>query len=165
MDDKIISLGSFVPYFYSPDNDSFSMQIGGTIYEAVSYTHLDVYKRQAESITVQAYASEVEILSSLLSKILNSIPFGTVISVSYTHLYGVNFSLQAVLCAALFPHLSQTRRKILRKALCQNLQLFLSEDQACRNIHPVRKYPLRRVLMLHPSEEMCIRDRCRTCKL
>ena len=33
MDDKIIPLGSFVPYFYSPDNDSFSMQIGGTVYE------------------------------------------------------------------------------------------------------------------------------------
>ena len=38
MDDKIIPLGSFVPYFYSPDNDSFSMQIGGTVYDVT--THL-----------------------------------------------------------------------------------------------------------------------------
>ena len=44
MDDKIIPLGSFVPYFYSPDNDSFSMQIGGTVYEAVSYTHLRAHE-------------------------------------------------------------------------------------------------------------------------
>ena len=36
MDDKIIPLGSFVPYFYSPD---FSMKIGGTVYEVT--THFD----------------------------------------------------------------------------------------------------------------------------
>ena len=39
MDDKIIPLGSFIPYFRSPDNDSFSMQIGGTVYEVT--THFD----------------------------------------------------------------------------------------------------------------------------
>ena len=39
MDDKVISLGSFVPYFYLPDNDSFSMRIGGTVYEVT--THFD----------------------------------------------------------------------------------------------------------------------------
>ena len=39
MDDKIIPLGSFVPYFRSLDNDSFSMQIGGTAYEVT--THFD----------------------------------------------------------------------------------------------------------------------------
>lgn len=37
MDDKIIPLGSFVPYFRSPDNDSFSMQIGGTAYEVTTH--------------------------------------------------------------------------------------------------------------------------------
>ena len=41
MDDKIIPLGSFVPYFYSPDNDSFSMQIGGTV-----TTHFDTEGRE-----------------------------------------------------------------------------------------------------------------------
>ena len=44
MDDKIIPLGSFVPYFYSPDNDSFSMQIGGTVYEVT--THFDTDGRE-----------------------------------------------------------------------------------------------------------------------
>ena len=44
MDDKIILLGSFVPYFRSPDNDSFSMQIGGTAYEVT--THFDTEGRE-----------------------------------------------------------------------------------------------------------------------
>ena len=44
MDDKVISLGSFVPYFYLPDNDSFSMQIGGTVYEVS--THFDTEGRE-----------------------------------------------------------------------------------------------------------------------
>ena len=39
MDEKVISLGSFIPYFRSPDNDSFSMKIGGTVYEVT--THFD----------------------------------------------------------------------------------------------------------------------------
>ena len=37
MDDKIIPLGSFIPYYHSPDNDSFSMQIGGTVYEVTTH--------------------------------------------------------------------------------------------------------------------------------
>lgn len=37
MDDKIIPLGSFVPYFRSLDNDFFSMQIGGTVYEVTAH--------------------------------------------------------------------------------------------------------------------------------
>ncbi len=37
MDDKIIPLGSFVPYFRSLDNDFFSMQIGGTVYEVTTH--------------------------------------------------------------------------------------------------------------------------------
>ena len=37
MDDKVIPLGSFVPYYYSPDNDSFSMKIGGTVYEVTTH--------------------------------------------------------------------------------------------------------------------------------
>lgn len=44
MGDKIIPLGSFVPYFRSPDNDSFSMQIGGTAYEVT--THFDTEGRE-----------------------------------------------------------------------------------------------------------------------
>ena len=44
MDDKVISLGSFVPYFYLPDNDSFSMRIGGTVYEVT--THFDTDGRE-----------------------------------------------------------------------------------------------------------------------
>ena len=44
MEDKIIPLRSFVPYFYSPDNDSFSMKIGGTIYEVT--THFDTDGRE-----------------------------------------------------------------------------------------------------------------------
>ncbi len=39
MNDKVIPWGSFIPYFRSPDNDSFSMQIGGTVYEVT--THFD----------------------------------------------------------------------------------------------------------------------------
>lgn len=37
MDNKVIPLGSFVPYFRSSDNDSFSMKIGGTVYEVTTY--------------------------------------------------------------------------------------------------------------------------------
>lgn len=37
MSDKIIPLGSYVPYFRSPDNDSFSMKIGGTVYEVTTH--------------------------------------------------------------------------------------------------------------------------------
>lgn len=37
MDDNIIPLGSFVPYFRSLDNDFFSMQIGGTVYEVTTH--------------------------------------------------------------------------------------------------------------------------------
>ena len=37
MDDKIIPLGNFVPYFRSLDNDFFSMQIGGTVYEVTTH--------------------------------------------------------------------------------------------------------------------------------
>lgn len=37
MDDKVIPLGSFVPYYHSPDNDSFSMKIGGTVYEVPTH--------------------------------------------------------------------------------------------------------------------------------
>ena len=44
MDDKIIPLGSFVPYFRSQDNDYFSMQIGGTAYEVT--THFDTEGRE-----------------------------------------------------------------------------------------------------------------------
>lgn len=44
MDDKIIPLGSFVPCFRSPDNDSFSMQIGSTAYEVT--THFDTEGRE-----------------------------------------------------------------------------------------------------------------------
>ena len=39
MNDKVIPLGSFVPYYHSPDSDSFSMKIGGTVYEVT--THFD----------------------------------------------------------------------------------------------------------------------------
>ena len=41
MDDKIIPLGSFIPYFRSPDNDSFSMKIGGTVYEVSTHFSTD----------------------------------------------------------------------------------------------------------------------------
>ena len=37
MDDKIIPLGSFVPYCRSLDNDFFAMQIGGTVYEVTTH--------------------------------------------------------------------------------------------------------------------------------
>lgn len=37
MDDKVIPLGSFVPYYQSPDNESFSMKIGGTVYEVTTH--------------------------------------------------------------------------------------------------------------------------------
>ena len=37
MGDKIIPLGSFVPYYHSPDSDSFSIQIGGTVYEVTTH--------------------------------------------------------------------------------------------------------------------------------
>lgn len=37
MGDKVIPLGSFVPYYHSPDNDSFSMEIGGTVYEVTTH--------------------------------------------------------------------------------------------------------------------------------
>ena len=37
MDDKIIPLVSFVPYFRSLDNDFFSMHIGGTVYEVTTH--------------------------------------------------------------------------------------------------------------------------------
>lgn len=37
MDDKVIPLGSFVPYYHSPDNESFSMKIGGTVYEVTTH--------------------------------------------------------------------------------------------------------------------------------
>ena len=33
----MIPLGSFVPYYHSPDNDSFSMKIGGTVYEVTTH--------------------------------------------------------------------------------------------------------------------------------
>ena len=55
MDDKIIPLGSFVPYFRSPDNDSFSMQIGGTAYEVSSHFE---YRGQRNCLaTVPRFAS------------------------------------------------------------------------------------------------------------
>lgn len=41
MDDKIIPLGSFVPYFRSLDNDFFSMQIGGTVYEVTTHFNIE----------------------------------------------------------------------------------------------------------------------------
>lgn len=37
MDNKVIPLGSYVPYFRSPDNDSFSMKIGGTVYDVTTH--------------------------------------------------------------------------------------------------------------------------------
>ena len=37
MDNKVIPLGSFAPYFRSSDNDSFSMKIGGTVYEVTTH--------------------------------------------------------------------------------------------------------------------------------
>ena len=55
MDDKIIPLGSFVPYFYSPDNDSFSMQIGGTVYEVT--THFDTDGKRNRPKAVPGLAS------------------------------------------------------------------------------------------------------------
>ena len=44
MDDKIIPLGSFIPYYHSPGSDSFSMKIGGTVYEVT--THFDAEGRE-----------------------------------------------------------------------------------------------------------------------
>lgn len=37
MDNKVIPLGSFVPYFRSSDNDSFSMKIGGMVYDVTTH--------------------------------------------------------------------------------------------------------------------------------
>lgn len=37
MDDKVIPFESYAPYFRSPDNDFFSMKIGGTVYEVTTH--------------------------------------------------------------------------------------------------------------------------------
>ena len=37
MDNKSILSGSYIPYFNQPNNDSFSVKIGGTVYEVTTH--------------------------------------------------------------------------------------------------------------------------------
>ena len=41
-----IENSGFMPQKGNPTQETVTYKIGGTFYEAVSYTHLDVYKRQ-----------------------------------------------------------------------------------------------------------------------
>ena len=79
--------GEFIPTGYAniSINDR-GLQFGDAVYEAVSYTHLDVYKRQGLGLAIVARFFEEHKGSIKLTDRIDGQRGAAVIPVSYTHL-------------------------------------------------------------------------------